>query len=124
MKIVEIVEKDQKFMQIQQLIEVKRNMLLQKQHKLNKISKQNEFLDSIKNDYFKYYQYISQQKREQIQALELLNYYIKDLTETGNLTKHNIEDAKSEQENILKEVDSIKSNLDNIINNTKDFSSV
>ena len=121
MRIIQIIEeKDKKFMDIQALIEAKRNMLINKQQKLAKIAKQNHFLDTIKTDYLKYYNYITQQKREQIQAMELLNTYIKDLSETGKLTKQNMADAKAEQEKIMNEVKSIKGNLDNIIDNIID----
>jgi hypothetical protein len=118
MKIIQLEEQDKKFMDIQALIEAKRNMLINKQQKLAKLSKQNQFLDTIKTDYLKYYNYITQQKREQIQAMELLNTYIKDLSETGQLTKQNMEDAKVEQDKIMNEVNSIKGNLDKLINNT------
>ena len=123
MKIIQIVEeKDKKFMDIQAVIEAKRNMLINKQKKLSKITKQNQFLDMVKADYLKYYNYITQQKRDQIQAMELLNTYIKDLSETGNLTKQNMEDAKVEQDKILNEVNSIKVNLDTIVNNINELS--
>jgi len=123
MKIIQIVEeKDKKFMDIQAVIEAKRNMLINKQKKLSKITKQNQFLDMVKSDYLKYYNYITQQKRDQIQAMELLNTYIKDLSDTGKLTKQNMEDAKVEQDKILKEVNSIKVNLDTIVNNINELS--
>ena len=48
----------------------------------------------------------------------MLNQYIHDLSVSGQLSKHNIEDAKFEQGRILKEVKSIKKGLDGIINNT------
>uniref|UniRef100_A0A6C0ARW4 Uncharacterized protein n=1 Tax=viral metagenome TaxID=1070528 RepID=A0A6C0ARW4_9ZZZZ len=118
MRIIQLIEeKDKKFMHIQAVIEAKRNMLINKQQKLAKIAKQNQFLETVKTDYLKYYNYITQQKCEQIQAMELLNTYIKDLSETGQLTKQNMEDVKSEQEKIMNEVNSIKRNLDNIIDN-------
>jgi len=85
------------------------------------ISKQNQFLDVVKNNYYKYYQYISKQKQEQIKAMELLNNYIKDLTVSGKLSKHNIEDARAEQEKILKEINSIKKGLESIIDNTNNI---
>jgi len=123
MRIVEIIENDAKFITIQALIEAKKSMLLNKQKKLQKITKQNEFLEVVKNDYSKYYNYITQQKQEQIQALNLLKNYIDKLTKSGNLTKHNIEDAKSEQEKILKEVNHIKKNVDSITNKVNDITS-
>lgn len=114
-------EKDNQFIKIQELIEMKKNLLFEKQQKLNQMRSQNHFLDSIKQDYLHYYNYIQQQKNEQIKALELLNEYIEDLTFSGKLTKNNIEDARQEQQNILKEVKYIKKKLDDIISNTQDL---
>ena len=116
---INILQRDEQFMQIQELIDAKRQMLLDKQKKLQVITKQNHFLDVIKNDYAQYYNYISQQKNDQIKALQLLNGYINDLTVSGHLSKHNIDDAKYEQGKILHEVKSIKKGLDSIMNNTK-----
>jgi hypothetical protein len=107
--------KDQQFLYMQQLIEEKRNMLLERQRKLRKAAKQNEFLEIVKNDYAKYYNYIAEEKREQIRALELINKYIDDLNLTNKLSKYNMEDAKVEQQKILSEISSIKKGLDQII---------
>jgi len=122
--IVPIRERDEQFIQIQDLIDAKKKMLIDKQKKLRFISKQNIFLEAVKNDYAKYYDYIAQQKRDQIRALKVLDEYIKDLTLSGKLTKHNIEDAKEEQFKILNEVKSIKENLDSIIDNTTDVENI
>jgi hypothetical protein len=119
--VVPIRENDDRFIQIQQLIDAKKEMLINKQKKLRFIVKQNRFLDAVKNDYHKIYSYIEQQKMDQIRALEILDEYIKDLTLSGKLTKHNIEDAKEEQVKILTEVKSIKNSLDSIINNTEEL---
>ena len=119
---IHLVKSDERLLQIEELINAKRKMLLDKQKKLRFISKQNLFLDAVKNDYAKYYSYIAEQKREQIEALDLLNNYIHDLTVSGKLSKHNIEDAKYEQTKILNELKSIKKGLDNIINDTNDIS--
>jgi len=113
-----IMQKDQQFLYMQQLIEQKRNMLLQKQKHLKKAVKQNEFLELVKNDYAKYYDYIAQQKREQINALELLSKYVQDLNSTNQMSKYNVKDAQAEQKKILAEIDSIKKGLDEIMNNT------
>ena len=107
--------KDQEFMRIQELIELKRRMLLGKQQNLNKIAKDNHFLNIVKEDYGKYYHYISEQKKEQLKAFQILNKYIEDLSYSGELSKHNIEDAEAEQKKILREVNAIKRELDTII---------
>ena len=113
-----LATKDQQFIELQQLIELKRKMLLEKQKKYKKIIKQNHFLEEIKNDYSNYSNYIMKQKQEQIQALEILHNYVKDLTISGNLSKQNVKDARYEQKKIIKELKSIKHNLDEVINNT------
>jgi hypothetical protein len=117
--IIPVRENDNRFMQIQELIDSKRNFLLNKQKKLRYITKQNKFLETVKDDYEKYYSYISQQKMDQINALKALDEYINDLTVSGKLTKHNIEDAKEEQFKILREVNSIKQSLDSVIDETE-----
>jgi hypothetical protein len=120
--IVNVKGDDERFIQIQELIDAKRDMLINKQKKLRFISKQNRFLEAVKNDYEQFYGFITQQKKDQITALQVLDEYIKDLTLSGKLTKHNIEDAKEEQRKILGEVNSIKKSLDSIINKTKEVS--
>ena len=120
--IVPIRENDERFIKLQELIDAKRDMLINKQKKLRFISKQNRFLDAVRNDYEHFYGYITQQKKDQIKALQILDEYIKDLTISGKLTKHNIEDAKEEQNKILREVNSIKESLDSIIGETEELS--
>jgi len=109
---------DEKFIHIQDLIDAKRIFLLEKQKKLRFITKQNRFLEEVKNDYSKYYGYVAEQKQNQIRALQLLENYISDLTKSGSLTRHNIEDAKEEQKKILREMKQLKSTLDSLINDT------
>ena len=117
---MDLASKDQQFIELQKLIDLKRKMLLDKQIKYKKISKQNHFLEEIKNDYSNYSNYIMKQKQEQIQALEILHNYVKDLTISGNLSKQNIKDAKYEQKKIIKELNSIKHNLDEVIQHNTD----
>jgi hypothetical protein len=121
--VITLEKKDQQFLYIQQLIEEKRNLLLQKQRHLQKASRQNKFLEVVKNDYAKYYDYIAQQKREQIQSFELLNKYLQDLNVTNKLSKYNMEDAKTEQQKILNEIVTIKKGLNQLMNNTNKLDS-
>ncbi len=106
---------DNKFLQIQNTIEQKRNFLLKKQKKIHKLSKQNKFLEEVKEDYSKYNNYIIKQKNEQMTALNMLNTYIHDLSTSNDLSKDNIIDSEHEQQKIMREIKSIKQNLDSII---------
>jgi len=116
-------EHEDEYLHLQYVIESKRNMLLKKQKRLQKIAKQNAFLEHIKNDYLKYNNYIVKQKQEQITALQLLNNYIEDLNKSGQLSEHNIRDSQIEQKNIVKELKSIKTGLDKIMNESNQIQS-
>ena len=115
---IHLENRDQQLLQIENLIDAKRKMLIGKQKKFKNLTKQNEFLNEVKQDYNKYYGYIVKQKEDQMSALTMLNGYIKDLTVSGTLSKNNIEDAKNEQNKILTEINSIKKGIDDIIKET------
>ena len=50
-----LVERDEQFIKIQDLIDSKRRLLLKKQKKLKFISTQNSFLEEVRNDYVKFH---------------------------------------------------------------------
>ena len=120
---IPLENRDQQLLQIENLIDAKRKMLIDKQKNFKNLTKENEFLNEIKQDYNKYYGYIVKQKEEQMSALTMLNGYIKDLTISGTLSKNNIEDAKNEQQKILTEINSIKKGIDDIIKETDNINS-
>ena len=116
-----LLEIDERFMHINDVIDEKRQMLMDKQHKLKKIVKKNVFLEEIKGDYLEYYNYIMKQKQDQMDALNLLNNYINELNEKNKLSKYNIEDAKMEQDKIMKEINEIQYGLNGIMKNTNEL---
>ena len=109
---------EDQFMKIQALIEAKRQSLLDKQKKLKTVTKTNEFLNSVKEDYVKYYNVIVAQKQDQIKAITMLNEYVEDLASSGELSVNNIEDARVEQSKLLREVKQIKRGLDSLTMDT------
>jgi DNA repair exonuclease SbcCD ATPase subunit len=120
---IHLENRDQQLLQIENLIDAKRKMLIDKQKKFKNLTKENEFLNEVKEDYNKYYGYIVKQKEDQMSALTLLNGYIKDLTVSGTLSKNNVQDAKNEQQKILTEINSIKKGIDEIIKETGNINS-
>ena len=102
---------DEKLLKIDELIEVKRQMLQDKQKTIGKIAKQNNFLEGVKNDYSNYNSIIMKQKHEQIQALELIHKYINDLNSTEQISNQSIEEAKNDQFKIMNEIQSIRQNV-------------
>ena len=117
-------DQEDEYLQLQYVIEAKRKMLLKKQRKIQKIAKQNAFLEHIKNDYLNYNNYIIKQKQDQIKALQLLDIYLQDLNRSGQLSEHNIQDAKIEQQKIVKELKSIKHGLDKIMNDSNEINKI
>ena len=59
---VQVETKDDQFYQLQLIIDSKRQSLLDKQKNFKILSTQNNFLQDIRDDYSKYYNYIVQQK--------------------------------------------------------------
>ena len=107
---------DDKLLKIDELIEAKRQMLRDKEKTIGKIAKQNKFLEDVKNDYANYNNIIMKQKHEQIQALELIHKYINDLKSTEQISTQNIEDSKNDQLKIMNEIQSIRQNLEGMVN--------
>jgi hypothetical protein len=108
-------KRDQQLMQIEAQIEDKRKWLLNKRKVLKKKVKENKFLEGVKNDYEKYHNFIVNQKQGQLKAMGLLNQYIGDIIVSGKLTEKDIQQTKHEQNEILGQIDKIKSDLDEIM---------
>jgi hypothetical protein len=108
-------ERDNYLNQIEKQIKNKRDFLLKKRSKVEHLSKENEFLENIKNDYQKYYNVILKQKQDQMKAMELLHQYIDDIKVSGKLTDQDMINTKKEQNTILGEMDRIKKDLDGLI---------
>ena len=120
MRVYEIHDKcEQKLLIIEAVIQNKKNMLYENQQKMKHTVKNNEFLETVRDDYEKYFHYIVQQKEDQIKALKLLNDYLEN---KNNLSHFNKIDANNEQNKILKEIDDIKKSLDDIVKDTKTLS--
>jgi len=102
-------EKDELFMQLQQLADTKKRMLLENQKKIMKESSQNnEFLDRVKEDYAKYNQYFVKQGNDLVRALEIIREHIQDLNSSGELSEQNVKDSKEEQKKIAREIEEIR----------------
>lgn len=118
-----LVERDLYLVRIEAQVESKRKMLLEKQKALQQTAKENEYLEMVRNDYKKYYDHIVKQKEDQMNAMNFLNQYVDDIIVKGELTDADLENAKMEQDELLREMDDIKRSLDEIIGTQKDSDS-
>lgn len=110
-----LAERDLYLVHIDTLVDEKRRMLLEKQKALQETAKENEYLEIVRNDYKKYYDYIAKQKEDQIRAMNYLSQYIDEIIVNGKLTDADLENAKMEQGELIQEMGQIKRTLDEIV---------
>ena len=112
-----VADRDSYLNQIEQQIQMKRRLLLEKRKYLEENVKENHFLENVRNDYKKYHDFILKQKQDQIKSMQFLNQYIDDLMVSGKLTEHDIINSRKEKQEIRSEVDKIKKDLDSLMKN-------
>lgn len=114
---INLQDKDLYLMEIEKKIQEKNDLLINKYKTLCEISKDNEYLNTIKNDYNKYYEFIINEKLEQIKHMEFIHNYIQYIIKENKLTDKDINEAKNHQKEIFDEINKIKYKLDNLVNN-------
>jgi hypothetical protein len=112
---IDLAKRDQYLLKIEDEIQLRRKFLLEKQKKLEKLSRQNHFLETIKDDYENYHNYIVEQKEGQIRAMNSIKQYVEDLIVSGKLTDQDIRQAKDDQREITNEVKKIREKINEII---------
>jgi hypothetical protein len=110
-----LADRDLKIAHIENEIKNRQKLLLEKRQQLEERKKENHFLEMVTKDYQKYYDYVINEKKQQIQSLVILNTYLENLIKTEKMTDHEIQDAQNEKKNILKELDKIKEELDSLV---------
>jgi hypothetical protein len=117
---IQLAEKDKIISFVESQIEDKKQMLFEKQKLLKESVKENEYLEDVRLNYQKYYNFIIQEKRDQIKAIDLLTNYVKNIIIDENLTDADIENAKNDQAILTNELKSIQQKLDELVENCPD----
>jgi uncharacterized protein YjiK len=110
-----LADRDKYLQQIEQQIAAKRKMLIDKRNYLERTLKENAFLEGVKKDYQKYRDYVVKEKQDQLRAMNVLKQYTEDLGVSTKLTEANIKETKRDQKDILREMEKIKMELEEII---------
>jgi hypothetical protein len=97
------------------------NSISKNHHQLQEITVSNEFLDMVKNDYAKYDNHIRDMKISQETQMKFLIDYIEDTIQNSNLSDTAIQAAEQKQYDILKKLNSLKDNLDEVIDSGEDY---
>ena len=77
---------------------------------------ENNFLSCLTDDYKKYYDYIVKIKQDQYNTLKKISEYLDTIACRKEKTKTTLNELKYDQNNILNEMESIKNDLDKLIN--------
>jgi hypothetical protein len=112
-----LAQRDLLICQIEEQINLKKQFLLKKSKELKKHEQENEFLNAVKNDYHKYYNYIIKEKEQQLQAMNMLQTYLDNLEQTEANVNSQLKMMKIDKKYILEEMEKIKNELNNIIQN-------
>lgn len=111
-----VIKRDLKLMQIDEAIREKRNLIINKKDDIKKKTLVNTYLEGVKDDYQRFYNYTVEQKKKEQKAMILLNDYIADLVKTEKLMDHQMRQAKHDQKEIMIEIDKIKGEIDELVN--------
>ena len=110
-----LAQRDLKLIQIYEEIKNKKDLILKKKKDLSKKKNVNAYLEIVNTDYENYYNYILEQKKKELDAMNILNEYIDDLVNTDKLVDTQLKTAKRDQREILNEIYKIKGELDKLI---------
>jgi len=103
-------------MQIEKEIEGKRMFIVNKKKELEQQNNDNEFLDEVRNNYGKYYNYILKEKQQQLKSMHMIEQYLADLVKTDMMLDHELKEVERDHEKTMQEIKKITTELDQIIN--------
>jgi uncharacterized protein (DUF3084 family) len=99
-----VVKRDLKLMQIDEAIQEKRRLILEKRTDIKKKSTVNSYLEGVNADYHKFYNYTVEQKQKEFKAMK-----------TDKLMDNQMRMAKHDQKDIMNEIDKIKGEINELI---------
>ena len=93
----------------------KREEIIRKKYdNLKKTAVENKFFKSVLDDYDQYYNYIKEEKQKQYNALKTISDYLDGLIANTDILNEQGEMLKTDQENILKKLASVRQELQDI----------
>lgn len=110
-----LAERDLHLLLIDEEIKNRKNLLIKKKKELDEKYKLNSYLNDVKQNYSKYYNHILKEKQREYDALLLIKEYMDKLIITEDLLDEQIRIAKHDQNDIIKEINKVKTELDNLI---------
>jgi hypothetical protein len=109
-----LADRDLKLLQLDEEIRKKKDLLFKKRLDLEKKKGLNQYLEIVNDDYKKYYELEVNKKKNELNALTVLNEYISYLEDANHLINNQIRTAKHDKKEILHEINKIKKDLDHL----------
>ena len=98
---------------------IPKHLFLRKYDILRESCKENSLLKDVFDDYEKSLNDIVGEKHKQYNALQILSTHLDDLIMNAQLSQNAVEEGLQDQKDILKKMQSIKNDLDEITNITE-----
>jgi len=112
---MEIVKRDKMIVQLQGAIKENQNSIFVQLKALDGVQKENRFLDAVYEDYRRYRDYIIHEKEREKRQMEQLIHYLEKILLESSLTDAMNRRALMEQNRILGQLDTVKSELDKLV---------
>lgn len=112
---MDVARRDQKLLLIQSEIKNNKRQILEYLVEAENTRNDNCFLDSIRDDYRRYRDYIVEEKRRERAQMELLIGYLERILDESQLSLEEANRAKYEQNRILGQLDAVKQELDELV---------
>lgn len=96
-------------------IELKKQILFSKRKFLDQTMKQNEYLKLVRTDYQKYHNELLKSKQMQMDSMNMIKKHLDSLIVEGGLTDEDMKKAEDDQKDILSELEKIRGELNGLI---------
>ena len=111
---MDILEKELLARQLQMEISRNNASLISGLHKMERMRHNNTFLEDVYDDYKRYHDYILSEKRKQKLQMEFILEYLENSIEGKELSEEMLTRAKFERKNILRSLNSIRDDLNEL----------
>ena len=112
-----LAKREESIFILDKMIQDKKQFLLEKRNALHEMERKNEYLQTVQQDYEKYYNHIVEEKQTQLRYMDYLTKYMEDIMREGKLREEDLIRAEWEQKKIIMEITKIKDELDEMIGN-------
>ena len=114
---MDLAKRDKIMQQLQSEIEKTQGEIIIFLNDAKKTNNENQFLESVVDDYKSYHNYILEQKKREHDQMQHLLFYLENALKEASMSKEMANRARFQQNQILGEMDKVKLELNKIMQN-------